>query len=135
VWNLRRKDNKILKGMLGNKRGCLLNQHPFLSDRLDSVSNCLPLFSFDKIYQTSGYDSALEHYVTGHQEPKTDEEMWSFFNDLTSIGEILDREVNLDGAVTRFNERRGTMPTEEQLEYNQNFVSGNQKNWVRSNLE
>lgn len=77
----------------------------------------------------------VNYYVTGHQEPKTHEEMWSFLNDLTSIGEIVDKEINLDGAITRFKERRGTMPTEEQLEYIQNFVSGNQKNGVRSDLE
>ena len=27
----------------------------------------------------------MNYYVTGHQDPKTREEMWSFFNDLTNI--------------------------------------------------
>ncbi|WP_249871228.1 MBL fold metallo-hydrolase [Oceanobacillus saliphilus] len=69
----------------------------------------------------------VNHYVTGHQNPKTHEEMSSFFDDLTSIGEIVGKEVTLDKAVTRFNEVRKTIPNEEQLEYIQNFVAGNQK--------
>ncbi|MFY0758861.1 MBL fold metallo-hydrolase [Metabacillus dongyingensis] len=66
-------------------------------------------------------------YVTGHQDPKTHEEMWRFFDELISIGEIVDKEVSLDKAVTRFNEVRKTIRNEEQLEYIQNFVNGNQK--------
>ncbi len=66
-------------------------------------------------------------YVTGHQVPKTHEEMWSFFEDLTSIGEIVDKEVSFDKAVIKFTEVRKAIPNEEQLEYIQNFVSGNQK--------
>jgi glyoxylase-like metal-dependent hydrolase (beta-lactamase superfamily II) len=66
-------------------------------------------------------------YVLGHQDPKTHEEMWSFLDDLTSIGEIVGQEVSLDKAVTRFNEVRKTNPNEEQLEYIQNFVNGNKK--------
>ncbi|GAB3059239.1 MBL fold metallo-hydrolase [Virgibacillus ainsalahensis] len=71
------------------------------------------------------YDA--NYYVTGHQDPKTHEEMWNFLNDLTSIGEIVGEEVSLDKAVTRFSEVRKTMPSEEQLESIQNFISGNQK--------
>lgn len=70
----------------------------------------------------------VSYYVPGHQDPKTHEEMWSFFNDLTSIGEIVGEEVTLDQAVTRFNEIRKIKPNEEQLEYIQNFVNGNKKN-------
>ncbi|MDQ1000506.1 glyoxylase-like metal-dependent hydrolase (beta-lactamase superfamily II) [Neobacillus niacini] len=66
-------------------------------------------------------------YVTGHQDPKTHEEMWAFFDDLTTIGEIVGNEVSLDKAVTRFIEIRKTNPSDEQLEYIQNFVSGNHK--------
>lgn len=66
-------------------------------------------------------------YVTGHQDPKTHEEIWDFFNDLTSIGEIVGEEVSLEEALTKFNAARKTPPNEEQLEYIQNFVNGNQK--------
>ncbi|MBS4204459.1 MBL fold metallo-hydrolase [Lederbergia citrea] len=66
-------------------------------------------------------------YVTGHQDPKTSEEMWSFFGDLISIGEIVDKEVTLEKAVTKFSDVRKTNPNEEQLEYIQNFIFGNQK--------
>lgn len=73
-------------------------------------------------------------YVTGHQDPKTHEEMWKFFNDLTSIGEIVGNEVSLDKAVTSFNEIRKTNPSDEQLEYIQNFVSGNHKKKQKLNI-
>lgn len=66
-------------------------------------------------------------YVLGHQDPKNHEEMWSFLNDLTSIGEIVGQEVSLDQAITRFNEIRKTNPSEEELEFIQNFVNGNNK--------
>jgi glyoxylase-like metal-dependent hydrolase (beta-lactamase superfamily II) len=66
-------------------------------------------------------------YVLGHQDPKTYEEMWSFLDDLTSIGEIVGQEVSLDKAISRFNEIRKTNPSEEQLEYIHNFINGNQK--------
>ncbi|MEH7011523.1 MBL fold metallo-hydrolase [Neobacillus niacini] len=69
----------------------------------------------------------VNYYVTGHQNPKTYEEMWGFLDDLTSIGEIVGKEVILDKAVTRFKEIRKTIPNEEELEYIQNFISGNQK--------
>ncbi|MEH7122566.1 MBL fold metallo-hydrolase [Bacillus sp. JJ1503] len=69
----------------------------------------------------------VDTYVTGHQDPKTNEEMWSFLDDLVHIGEIVSEETSLDNAVTKFNEVRGTKPNEEQLEFIQNFVSGNQK--------
>ncbi|MEH7274255.1 MBL fold metallo-hydrolase [Neobacillus vireti] len=69
----------------------------------------------------------VDMYVTGHQNPKTREEMWSFFDDLTNIGEIVDKEVSFDKAVARFTEVRKESPNEEQLEYIQNFVNGNQK--------
>lgn len=66
-------------------------------------------------------------YVTGHQDPKTHEEMSAFFDDLTTIGEIVDNEISLDKAVTHFIKIQKTNPSNEQLEYIQNFVSGNQK--------
>ncbi|WEK54140.1 MAG: MBL fold metallo-hydrolase [Candidatus Cohnella colombiensis] len=69
----------------------------------------------------------VDYYVTGHQDPKEHAEMWSFFDDLTRIGEIVDKETSLDQAVSRFNEVQKTMPNEEQLEYIQNFVAGNIK--------
>jgi glyoxylase-like metal-dependent hydrolase (beta-lactamase superfamily II) len=69
----------------------------------------------------------VDTYVTGHQNPKSREEMWKFFDDLTSIGEIVDREVSLDKALTTFTEVRKKNPNEEQREYIQNFVSGNRK--------
>jgi glyoxylase-like metal-dependent hydrolase (beta-lactamase superfamily II) len=66
-------------------------------------------------------------YVTGHQEPKTHEEMWNFLDDLLNIGEIVDTLVSLDEAVTRFNAVRQIKPNEEQLGFIQNFVNGNRK--------
>lgn len=69
----------------------------------------------------------VNDYVTGHQDPKTHAEMWSLLDDLSSIGEIVGRETSLDSAVAKFNKIRSTMPNEEQLEYIQNFVCGNQK--------
>lgn len=66
-------------------------------------------------------------YVLGHQDPKNHEEMWSFLDNLTSIGEIVGQEVSLDQAITRFKEVRKTNPSEEQLEFIQNFVNGNKK--------
>ena len=80
------------------------------------------LILLDKIKK---YD--VNCYVTGHQDPKTHEEMWNYFDDLTSIGEIVGNEVSFDKAVTRFNEERKTTPNEEQLENIQNFVNGNLK--------
>ncbi|MFJ7728655.1 MBL fold metallo-hydrolase [Neobacillus sp. NPDC097160] len=80
------------------------------------------LILVDKIKK---YD--VNTYVTGHQDPKNREEMWNFFDELTSIGEIVGNEVLLEKAVARFKEVRKTVPNEEQLEYIQNFVSGNQK--------
>lgn len=53
--------------------------------------------------------------------------MWRFFDDLTSIGEIVDKEGSVDKAVTTFTEVRKEIPNEEQLEHIQNFVSGNRK--------
>lgn len=70
----------------------------------------------------------VDCYVTGHQDPKTHEEMWRFFDELISIGKIVGDEVSLDKAVILFQEARQTMPNEEQLEFIQNFVSGSQKN-------
>jgi glyoxylase-like metal-dependent hydrolase (beta-lactamase superfamily II) len=66
-------------------------------------------------------------YVTGHQEPKTHEEMWNFLDDLLNIGEIVDTLVSLDEAVARFNAVRQIKPNEEQLGFIQNFVNGNRK--------
>ncbi|MFK9092732.1 MBL fold metallo-hydrolase [Bacillus salipaludis] len=80
------------------------------------------LILVDKIKK---YD--VNTYVTGHQDPKNREEMWNFFDELTSIGEIVSNEVLLEKAVARFKEVRKTAPNEEQLEFIQNFVSGNQK--------
>ncbi|MGJ9459760.1 MBL fold metallo-hydrolase [Oceanobacillus sp. CF4.6] len=71
------------------------------------------------------YDA--DWYVTGHQSPKTREEMNGFFDELTSIGEMVGDEVSLEKAVAIFNAVRGKKSNEEQLEYIQNFVSGNQK--------
>ena len=66
-------------------------------------------------------------YVTGHQDPKNSEEMWSFFENLISIGEIVDSEVSFEKAVARFNKIQKIKPNQEQLEYIQNFVNGNLK--------
>ena len=77
---------------------------------------------FDKIKK---YD--VNCYVTGHQDPKTYEEMWDFFDDLLRIGEIVGQEVSSDKAISKFNEVQKAKPSEEQLEYIQNFVNGNQK--------
>ncbi|WP_053362348.1 MBL fold metallo-hydrolase [Bacillus sp. FJAT-27251] len=71
------------------------------------------------------YDT--EWYVLGHQDPKTHEEMWSFLDDITSIGEIVGQEISLEKATARFKEVRSTDPSEDQLEFIQNFVNGNQK--------
>lgn len=69
----------------------------------------------------------VNYYVTGHQDPKTHAEMWTFLDELTRIGEIVGKEIALEKAVTRFNEVRKAVPNEEQLEYIENFVNGNQK--------
>ena len=69
----------------------------------------------------------VNYYVTGHQDPKTNEEMDSFFEELIGIGEMVGKEVTFDKAVTKFKEAQKTSPTEDQLEFIQNFVSGNQK--------
>lgn len=69
----------------------------------------------------------VDTYVTGHQNPQSHEDMWRFLNDLTSIGQIVDREVSLDIAVAAFTEVRKESPNEEQLEFIQNFVNGNRK--------
>ncbi|NIK75390.1 glyoxylase-like metal-dependent hydrolase (beta-lactamase superfamily II) [Paenibacillus castaneae] len=74
----------------------------------------------------------VDYYVTGHQDPKTHAEMWSFLDELTHIGEIVDKEADLNKAVSKFNEVKKTMPNEEQLEYIQNFVAGNQKRLLRN---
>jgi glyoxylase-like metal-dependent hydrolase (beta-lactamase superfamily II) len=66
-------------------------------------------------------------YVTGHQDPKTHEEMWNFFDDLLNIGDIVDNEVSFDKAITRFNEVQKIKPNVEQLDFIQNFVNGNRK--------
>lgn len=66
-------------------------------------------------------------YVLGHQDPKTHAEMWNFFEDLTSIGEIVDQETSLEKAVSKFTDVRKTNPTEDQLEFIQNFINGNLK--------
>ncbi|MWV46280.1 MBL fold metallo-hydrolase [Paenibacillus sp. HJL G12] len=71
------------------------------------------------------YDA--DYYLTGHQDPKTHAELWSELDELSLIGELVGSEISLDNAVARFNEVRKTAPNEEQLEYIQNFVSGNQK--------
>jgi glyoxylase-like metal-dependent hydrolase (beta-lactamase superfamily II) len=69
----------------------------------------------------------VDIYVTGHQSPHSHEEMWRFLDDLTSIGQIVDKEVSTDKAVAAFTEVRKESPKEEQLEYIQNFVNGNLK--------
>lgn len=71
------------------------------------------------------YDVNL--YVTGHQDPKTREEMWDFFDDLMNIGEIVHNEVIFDNAVLKFKETREVMPSEEQREFIQNFIDNNLK--------
>jgi glyoxylase-like metal-dependent hydrolase (beta-lactamase superfamily II) len=78
---------------------------------------------FDKIKK---YD--VNYYVTGHQDPQTKEEMWRFFDELTSIGAIVNDSTSFDRAAARFKEVRKTLPNEEQLEYIRNFVNGNEKN-------
>ena len=71
------------------------------------------------------YDA--EWYVLGHQAPKTSEEMWQVFNEITTIGEIVGQEDTIDRAVVRFNEVKQAAPNETQLEFIQNFVNGNIK--------
>ncbi|GAF08323.1 hypothetical protein [Paenibacillus pini] len=74
----------------------------------------------------------VDYYVTGHQDPKTHAELWSWMDELIQIGEIVGEESSLDKAVARYNEVQKTLPSEEQLEYIQNFVSGNQKKLIRN---
>ncbi|MBP2002259.1 glyoxylase-like metal-dependent hydrolase (beta-lactamase superfamily II) [Paenibacillus shirakamiensis] len=69
----------------------------------------------------------VDYYVTGHQEPMAHAELWHWMDELVRVGEIVDLEVSMDQAVARFNEHEKVMPTEEQLEYIQNFISGSQK--------
>ncbi|WP_060679389.1 MBL fold metallo-hydrolase [Virgibacillus halodenitrificans] len=69
----------------------------------------------------------VEHYVLGHQSPKTYAELWGFLDELVAIGEVVGREASLDQAVEAFTLAREKEPTEEQLEFIQNFVAGNQK--------
>ncbi|WP_138419336.1 MBL fold metallo-hydrolase [Aquibacillus sediminis] len=69
----------------------------------------------------------VNYYVTGHQTPKTHEDMWSFFDELLTIGDIVGDEDSFEKAMTKFKEIRKTTPNEEQIEFIQNFVSGNQK--------
>jgi glyoxylase-like metal-dependent hydrolase (beta-lactamase superfamily II) len=88
-------------------------------------------WSYDKdefqnlVDKINKYD--VNYYVTGHQTPKTHEEMWLVFNEIISIGEIVGEEDSLDKAITRFNDVRKTTANEEQLEFIQNFVNGNLK--------
>ncbi|AIF44451.1 MULTISPECIES: MBL fold metallo-hydrolase [Virgibacillus] len=69
----------------------------------------------------------VEHYVLGHQPPKTHAELWNFLDDLVAIGEIVGREALLEKAVEAFKLARKSEPTDEQLELIQNFVAGNCK--------
>jgi glyoxylase-like metal-dependent hydrolase (beta-lactamase superfamily II) len=88
-------------------------------------------WSYDKNELTILLDKIKKYdvncYVLGHQDPKKHEEMWSFLNDLTCIGEIVGKEVSLEKSITKFNKVRKTQPNDEQLEYIQNFVNGNQQ--------
>lgn len=69
----------------------------------------------------------VDYYVTGHQEPKSNAEMWKLLNEIVSIGEIVNDEVSLEKAIEKFRFIRNMIPDEEQYEYIQNFVNGNQK--------
>jgi glyoxylase-like metal-dependent hydrolase (beta-lactamase superfamily II) len=88
-------------------------------------------WSYDKNELTILLDKIKKYdvncYVLGHQDPKKHEEMWSFLNDLTCIGEIVGKEVSLEKSITKFNKVRKTQPNDEQLEFIQNFVNGNQQ--------
>ncbi len=76
------------------------------------------------------YDA--EWYLTGHQSPKSQADMWRLLDDLSRIGEIVGDETSLEQAAARFQEVRKEAPDEEQSEYIRNFVSGNQKKFLRS---
>lgn len=71
------------------------------------------------------YDA--DYYLTGHQNPKTYGELWRELDELSRIGEIVGDETSLDAAVAAFQAVQHKVPDEEQLEYIQNFVSGNLK--------
>ncbi len=71
------------------------------------------------------YDA--NYYVTGHQAPKTKEEMWNFLYEIVHIGQMVEDEVNVEKAVETFRSKRGVMPNEEQLEFIQHFINGNEK--------
>jgi glyoxylase-like metal-dependent hydrolase (beta-lactamase superfamily II) len=77
------------------------------------------------IEQIRKYD--VENYVTSHHEPETHEEFWSYFNDLTEIGDIVGEALSFENALETFQKVRKLEPNEDQTSSIKSFVSGNEK--------
>ncbi|TYR81249.1 MBL fold metallo-hydrolase [Priestia megaterium] len=69
----------------------------------------------------------VEYYVSSHQNPQTDQELWNDVNELCEMGKFVGDEKSVESAVKRFRMERNAGPTEQQMEDITFFVNGNQK--------
>ncbi|KGR73649.1 MBL fold metallo-hydrolase [Ureibacillus manganicus] len=106
-------------------------------EKIMFLADCLyqDFYSGDWSYDLHQFEILVEKikqyevntYVLGHQDPKSHEEMSQLINEIISIGEIVGDEMNLEEAITTFTDVRKTTPSEEQREFIENFINGNQK--------
>lgn len=106
-------------------------------EKIMFLADCLyqDFYSGDWSYDLHQFKTLVEKikqyevntYVLGHQDPHSPEELWKFLDEIISIGEIVGDEMDLEEAITKFTDVRKSNPTEEQREFIENFINGNQK--------
>lgn len=67
------------------------------------------------------------HYVTSHNDPESNKEIWSFLNDIIKIGDFVGNDYLKDKVIDRYNKLYGKAPNEDELYYINSFVKGNRK--------
>ncbi|SOC44515.1 MBL fold metallo-hydrolase [Ureibacillus acetophenoni] len=106
-------------------------------EKIMFLADCLyqDFYSGDWSYDLHQFKTLVEKikqyevntYVLGHQDPHSREELWKFLDEIISIGEIVGDEMDLEEAITKFTDVRKSTPTEDQREFIENFINGNQK--------
>ena len=89
------------------------------------IDRLIPMIDKIKKYETI-------NYVTSHNEPENKEEIWSFLNDITRIGNFVGDDCLKDKVIDRYIKFYGKVPNEDEIYYINSFVNGNKKTNIRN---
>lgn len=85
-----------------------------------SMEKIIPLY--DKLLS---YDAA--HYVDSHEPSRSREQMQAWYDELKFVGNVVDRETDMQKVIEKHKKRFGKEPGKRQLYLMKLFVSGNNK--------